>query len=174
MIRTFLKFMVVLLIIATSENVVAQCGMGIPGAGNPGCIPPDILNQQNNNHEHNGQPQSKTIIVRHKWADRWGAMVADNINPVIGFSTGAKSKRDALRLAKSDCLSKGGRGCDNLFAYRNQCAVMIAVKGGGAYYQSAPYVETAEGAGMKRCAENKEICQVIYSNCSLPEAVPIR
>ena len=44
---------------------------------------------------------------------------------------------------------------------------------GAVYYRSAPYAEMAEADGMKICKAKQETCQVIYSNCSLPEAVPI-
>ena len=177
MVRMSSKSAIWLSFFLLSGNVAAQCGMGIPSAGNPNCVPPGmpgspyVTAPQNNSRQPVYQ---QPIIIKHEWADRWGAMVVDNVHPVTGFSTGAPSKNDAMRLAKADCLNKGGGECDNLFAYRNQCAVMIAVKGGGVYYRSAPYAEIAEADGMKICADNKETCRVIYSNCSLPEAVPIR
>lgn len=95
-----------------SGSVVAQCGMGVPSAGNPNCIPPSVQGSPYGNSRGTSQPpvQQQPIIIRHEWADRWGAMVLDDVNPVTGFSTGAKSKQEALNLAKSDCFFKGGGG----------------------------------------------------------------
>lgn len=87
----------------------AQCGAGIPSGGNPNCLPPDVLyKNQGISQPQITAPAQQPIIIRQKWADRWGAMVLDDVNPVTGFSTGAESKSEALRLAKQDCLSRGG------------------------------------------------------------------
>lgn len=150
----------------------AQCGMGIPGAGNPGCVPPDVLNQQNQNSTTQQQPQ--TILIRHKWADRWGAIVVDDNNPVFGYSEGISNKRKARALAALDCLKKGGAVCKNkMFVYRNSCASMVAIKGGGAISQSAQNIQLAESLGLSTCEKEGKVCRVIYSGCSHAEAVPI-
>ena len=177
MLRMPSKSAIWLSIFLLSGNVAAQCGMGVPSAGNPNCIPPGasgspyVTTPQNNSRQP--LPQ-QPIIIKHKWADRWGAMVADSINPVAGFSSGARSKNEALMLAKKDCHSKGGEGCADLFSYHNQCAVMLAIKGGGAYYQSAVDEAQAEKMALNRCRKEGNVCKVIYSNCSHAEAVPIR
>lgn len=125
------KSTLLVVVFSLSGDVLAQCGAGIPSGGNPSCIPPSVYHSQGITQPQMNTPRQQPIVIRHKWADRWGAMVADRTNPVIGFSTGAVSKNEAMRLARVDCLSKGGGECNNLFAYRNQCAVMIAIKGGG-------------------------------------------
>ena len=150
----------------------AQCGMGVPGAGNPGCIPPDVLNQQNQNSTNQQQPQK--IVIRHKWADRWGAMVVDDVNPVTGHSVSARNRKEARKLAKNDCLLNGGGGCTNMFTYYNGCAVMNAVMGGGVYYGYGNTLKMAQDEADKQCLDNLKACRVIYSDCSHAEAVPIR
>lgn len=173
MMNTPAKLIALASLLIASGNAAAQCGAGIPSGGNPLCIPPDVYHGQSHNQPQAGMSNRQPVIIRQKWEDRWGAMVLDDVKPITGFSTGARTKSEAMRLAKMDCLSKGGGGCGNLFAYRSQCAVMMAVKGGGAYYISAPTIEKAERIGLNDCANRNETCRVAYSNCSLPEAVPI-
>lgn len=178
MVRMSSKSAIWLSFFLLSGNVAAQCGMGIPSAGNPNCVPPGmpgspyVTAPQNNSRQPVYQ---QPIIIKHEWADRWGAMVADRINPVFGYSQNARSQKEAEQLAIADCESKGGRGCDKVFSYRNQCAVMLAIKeGGGAYYQSAVDLKEAELHGLNMCKKNNKTCRIIHQNCSYAEAVPIR
>ena len=155
----------------------AQCGMGIPSAGNPNCVPPGmpgspyVTAPQNNSRQPVYQ---QPIIIKHEWADRWGAMIADSEHPVFGVSSGASSKMEAIKLAKLDCYKKGGGVCDEPFTYTNQCGAFIGAKGGGGYFGAGPTQKRAEAAALKHCQESGRTCVVLYTDCSLPEAVPIR
>lgn len=155
----------------------AQCGMGVPSAGNPNCIPPSVQGSPygSNQGAYNQQPvRQQPIIIKHDWEDRWGAMIADNQHPVFGVSSGASSKMEAIRLAQLDCYNKGGGECNEPFTYTNQCGAFIGAQGGGGYFGAGPTQKRAEAAGLKHCQTGGKTCVVLYTDCSLPEAVPIR
>lgn len=168
---TIVKFLLSITLYFLSAAASAQCGAGIPSGGNPLCIPPDRYNNQNNNQSQTA-PVQQTIVIRQKWADRWGAIIYDQVNPVIGVSHGLDSEQAAIKVASSDCRSNGGGQCSDPFVFNNQCAALAAVKGGG-YFAAASSEEKAMTNALKMCKKGQQ-CIPYYSSCSHAEAVPIR
>lgn len=156
-----------------SGGVAAQCGAGIPSGGNPNCIPPEVYHGQGITQPQMTAPVQQPIIIQHKWADRWGAIIHDQVNPVIGVSQGLASKEQAIAVATADCRSNGGGQCSDPFIFHNQCAALVAVKGGGGYSASDVSEEKALNRAMNMCKKN-QVCIPYYSTCSHAEAVPIR
>lgn len=97
-----------LIVLFMSGFTHAQCPAGIPSGGNPNCLPPDVLYGNQGVGQSQNAPSQQPIVIRHKWADRWGAIIYDKVKPVIGTSQGLSSKRKAIASAVADCKAKGG------------------------------------------------------------------
>lgn len=112
---------------------------------------------------------SVPVVIKRKWADRWGTIAYDELNPIIGTSSGIKSKRAAVNTALSDCRSKGGKNCKVATAYYNQCVTLFAIRGGGLTWATGKDIKAAQNFGMEGCRKDKVQCDLIYSNCSMSE-----
>lgn len=58
-------------LLAVPLTVHAQCAAGIPGAGNPGCIPPS---QPTSPYDQPGSENSIALSPAATWEDRWGQL----------------------------------------------------------------------------------------------------
>lgn len=155
----WLRFFLLLLAVAMPE-AWAQCGPGIPGGGNPSCVPPDVFNQS--------LPRSLTNAPAAEWADQWGA-ISISENGEIGFSENEESRSRAETFARARCQIDGGINCD-MFSYSNECAVLAW----GTGFQTrigAKTVESASQLALSACMEQAPDCEVIYHQCSLPRRV---
>ncbi|WP_414649805.1 DUF4189 domain-containing protein [Dyella sp.] len=147
-----------------SNSTFSQCAPGIPGAGNPGCVPPDVPGSPGGQHGHGAQSPAQAI-----WKSRWGAIAYDKDTDRISLSSGEKSKRVAVKKVMKNCEEKGGKQCRLVFAYHNQCAA-IASNEGKISYGTGPYKNIAEDLVMKNCKKTGS-CELIYSKCSYAERV---
>lgn len=143
-----------------SASFAQGCPSGIP-AGAPGCVPPDIYNSQFNK-------QPKAVLIKRKWADRWGAVASDSIRGVLGTSTGLKNKQLAINSAIKDCKKKGGNNCEIEITYYNQCAGMFT-SNTEYFLINAPSLEKVKEIGMGKCEKEGQVCKIYYSNCSMAE-----
>src|ERR1700754_4284953 len=81
----------------------AQCAPGIPGAGNPGCIPPT---QPGSPYGQQGDANSSlpsSLPPAARWSERWGAVALDASTGNAVVSTGMKTQAEAKREALSQC-----------------------------------------------------------------------
>ena len=117
--------------------------------------------------------ESTESVAAPQWRTTWGAIVVDMNEPSVGIGTalGMRSERRAKKVALADCEAKGGKGCEVLLAYHNQCAVLIAgIEYTGAH--GAPTTDEAARTGLQTCQQTGvQSCQVYWSGCSLPERV---
>lgn len=141
----------------------AQCGGGIPSAGNPGCIPPD----RSNSPYYQGGSGSTTLPPAAVWADRWGAVAFDSKTSKFGAAENQRNKAGAEQAAMADC---GTQGCQIIFPYANEC-VAFTGKAGGIGVAGAPKVEDAIARAMEQCSKYGPGCQTVYSACSMPVRV---
>ena len=175
-IRTNFCFIVMILLGSSCLNTAqAQCGMGIPSAGNPNCIPPSVQGSPYGNSQgsYGQQPARQPIVIRHKWADRWGAISADGEAGSLGFVTGYPDKASAELAAVRECLRGGGRDCRKDYSFRNGCAA-LAINDNGAVMASAENEGRASDVALKRCESTHGVCRIYKTACSQAEAVPIR
>ncbi|MBT2746928.1 DUF4189 domain-containing protein [Lysobacter sp. ISL-42] len=108
------------------------------------------------------------------WADRWGAIAVDTIpTGSVGFSavTGMKRKGQTEKSALKSCREKGGKQCEIMIAYYNQCAVLMwgdrTINTSG-----APSEELAKQRSLEKCNRaNDTNCEIVYSGCSLPQRI---
>ena len=146
-------------------DINAQCAPGIPGAGNPGCIPP---NQPNSPYStgNNSAPSAP----QPRWEDRWGAIAMDPHTGRAGTVSGETSKARATRAALDKCSANGGNQCEISLSYFNQCAAIAQDSGGGPIYSvSAPQKDRAESMALSNCGKEHGSCEIVYKACSLAE-----
>lgn len=144
----------------------SQCAPGIPGAGNPGCIPPT---QPGSPYSQGGDQPSVTYVPAARWADRWGAVAIDPSGRA-GFITGEPSKTAAEHEALRRCQANQGTACDIAVSYYNQCAAIAQKPAGGVMGTSTgPTISIAKSAALEQCGDSS--CHVVYSDCSMAERV---
>jgi hypothetical protein len=142
------------------SSLFAQCAPGIPGGGNPSCVPPDVF--------YNSLPPGAPIPdLGPQWETRWGAVAMGGGG--FGAITDMPSKRKAHKAALAQCKkSGGGNQCKVSISYYNQCAAVAAGDNsatGGGY---APITETANKLATEQCQKTGGICRIYYSACSYP------
>lgn len=167
---TFLGLMLLLLpTIALAEGRCppGQYPVGDQNAG--GCAPIPGAQQT--------APQSPSG----RWETRWGAVAEDSAPVAAGgtLATGAavsqKSKRAASALAMSKCEEMGGKKCEVLLTYHNQCVAMVdpvgeRMPGAISTTSTAESAELAAKRALDRCqAVEGQLCKVFYSACSMSE-----
>lgn len=157
-----------LLLLGTSQVAVSQCAPGVPSAGNPGCIPP---NQQNSPYYHGDSQRPEVTQPQARWENRWGAIAVDLALAQGGTSVGQTSEASASREAVSRCISNGGKNCEVLQVFKNQCAAVVQPSDGGPLSTATAATEQeALSRAISRCGRG-DTCQMIFKECSLPERV---
>ena len=133
----------------------------INSPGVMGCAPiPDYDGSDESDEWSPPQPE---------WESRWGATVMGGGG--FGASSNQRSKKQARKLAKQECLkNNGGKGCDDVSWYANQC---VAVAGGQqiAVTMQAPERAEAERLAVADCNLRDRECTVLYAACSFPVRV---
>ena len=104
---------------------------------------------------------------RGRWETRWGAFATDGLRAVTGSVVNVKSKRQAVKMAMSQCRAKGGKSCKAILSYYNQCAVIVS---GDKQHTaiSAATINEASKMGINECTPIDTNCQVKYAECSPP------
>jgi Domain of unknown function (DUF4189) len=166
MTRSYARTVCLILFLSAPTYASAQCPAGIPSAGNPQCVPPDVF--------YNSLPNTDPPpLPSPKWATRWGS-IAVGIGPgggVVGASRDATSKRKAEKEAMKQCRQHtDSRDCRIEISYYNQCGVLAW---GENYYHTAraATVSEASGIAISSCNTRTSNCKLFYSNCSYPVRV---
>ncbi|WP_425478302.1 DUF4189 domain-containing protein [Frateuria defendens] len=140
----------------------SQCAPGIPGAGNPACIPPNQVNSPYYQGAGVAQPHAL-------WEDRWGAIAIDSETGDAGTVEGQSSKSIADSAALSYCSKGKGENCKVILSFHNQCAA-VAWGAGVLGYSGGATPDVAEEMAMKGCGYSDD-CKIVYSKCSYAERV---
>lgn len=148
--------------ICVTPSVLAQCAPGIPGAGNPNCIPPDVPGSPGGQYRPQNTPQEAI------WESRWGAIAIDPQTGAAGTVTGYRTKSEAQAAALQDCGSHGSKTCKVNLAYHDQCAA-IAWGSSSHGTGSGPYEPDAKREAMLGCKDSSTDCKIVYSACSYSE-----
>lgn len=146
----------------------SQCAPGIPGAGNPGCIPPTAPGSPY------AQPAGSAPLPPPPapvWEDRWGAIAIDSESGAAGGANKSATKQEAARLALDRCAGAGGHHCEVAIAFVNQCTA-IAQKAGGGVVSTATGANTDQASerAIERCGDSGS-CTVISTLCAYPARV---
>ena len=101
------------------------------------------------------------------WEFRWGVIVVDQALGKFAGMDGYADPRKATRLAIKQCKKNGGKTCEVLLEYYNQCGVLVA---GDTYSlgMSGPVAEEISRRALAQCSEQTANCQVYYAGCSYP------
>lgn len=148
----------------------AQCGAGIPGAGNPGCIPPTAPGSP---YAQPGDPNlpPPNAGPAPVWEDRWGAIAIDYQNGAAGGAYKGASKDDAIQLAMQRCEHSGGTQCEVTVSFVNQCAAIAQKTSGGLVYPAtAADTNEASARALRKCGNSKD-CEVTSTLCANPVRV---
>lgn len=102
-----------------------------------------------------------------RWEFRWGVIVVDGERGKFAGIDGYADPRKATRDAMRQCKKNGGKKCEILVEYYNQCGVLVA---GDAHTVAfhGPVVEEARKRAMADCNAHTGNCQVYYAGCSYP------
>lgn len=161
-----LQRLLIFVLLAQSPIVWSQCAPGIPGAGNPGCIPPT---QPGSPYYQDGNQQPTTSAPTPRWADRWGAVAIDPSGHA-GVINGEHSKTAAEQEALRKCQANQGTACAIAVSYYNQCAAIAQKPSGGVMGTSTgPTLDIAKSTALEQCDDSS--CRVVYSACSMAERI---
>ncbi|SDH08129.1 protein of unknown function [Dyella sp. 333MFSha] len=146
----------------------SQCAPGIPGAGNPGCIPPTAPGSPYGQTPASGElPPAAAPPV---WEDRWGAVAMDYKASASGSVSDSPTEERASRAALLDCEGQGGTHCEVVLTYYNQCAAITQSAKGIFSSATAATKSRAESRVMAKCGDERT-CRILYSQCALPVRV---
>jgi hypothetical protein len=106
-----------------------------------------------------------------RWAPRWGAIASSAHTGNVGTTAGQSNRGEAKRIALQHCGAKDGiRDCKINLVYANACAA-YAWREGKAGISSALSIEEASQKALNACNKEGKECEIIYSECSLPERI---
>lgn len=147
----------------------AQCGPGIPGGGNPSCVPPDVFYRS----LPNGGAVEPVLI----WEERFGAVAIDRGKEVFGYGADYKTSEKALKKAIKGCVSNGGTedGCTTgANWYSNGCGV-VAESVIGLFYLTGPDLVRARLDVLWDCEQQSgRACRLVSDECSFPVSLRVR
>lgn len=108
------------------------------------------------------QPAAPQVL----WASRWGAIAVNSSTGSLGAEVGHKDRSTARAAAITRC----GNGCDIVLTYHDQCAALAS---GARFFASASGATVIEASSlaMQSCAKKANDCEIVYSECSLPERI---
>ena len=146
--------------LCSSANAIAQCAPGIPGGGNPSCVPPSVFYDSL-------PPTSPPPSLGPQWETRWGAIVSGGGG--FGASVNMPSKRKAEKIALKQCKDSGGRNlCTVKTAYYNQCAAIAWGENSEYAVATALTADISQMNAVKGCSDLGVNCKIFYSGCSYP------
>lgn len=163
-----LQRLLIVVLLVQSPIVWSQCAPGIPGAGNPGCMPPTDPGSPY------GQPSdlgpSPPLPPQQVWKQQWGSVAMDFDNGSSGSVADSPTKERASRSAVMDCEEQGGKHCETILVFENQCAAIAQSPNGVISTATAAKKPEAESRVLAKCTE-RTTCTVIYSQCAFPVRV---
>lgn len=162
------QVMILSALIFPAHNISAQCAPGIPGAGNPGCIPPTQPNSPYSQGSTDTSTPTQGAGPVPVWRDSWGAIAVDASSGKAGMIENAVSKSVASAEALERCRSEGGKSCSIQLTYFNQCAAIAQERAGGMTRMSS---DASQREAERRAVENcggERACEVVFSRCSNP------
>lgn len=167
--KVLCKMLLGLLLGSTSLGVWAQCapggqvtssGDGMAGFcyyGNGSCITHPA-----------GQIPSSCRKSPPPLPDKWGAVAWNDSNGFFDTSFNEPSKEEAKKIA----LQKCGAGCEIQTVYANQCvSVFSGLQPDGRGFRTSeldPLRPRAEQKAFALCNANAQNCQLVFTECSLP------
>lgn len=102
-----------------------------------------------------------------RWKFRWGAIVVDGEKGKFGGADGFESPSQAQKAAVKICRNHGGKRCELVIEYYNQCGALVW--GEDRYSgHSGPVPDEVSKRALDLCAQETSNCQIYYMGCSYP------
>lgn len=99
-------------------------------------------------------------------ANSFGAIAYSNTSGGYGYSYGYSSRGAAEQRALGECRSRGGRNCQVVMWFANQCAALATGNSYGWGVGMATTRQQASNIAMRYCRQNDRGCQVRETVCS--------
>lgn len=152
-----------------TAEAMAQCGPGIPGGGNPSCVPPDVF--------YGSLPNGEAALPVFTLEERFGAVAIDRDKDVFGAGADYSNREKALKKAIKRCIGNGGTesGCRaGANWYSNGCGV-VADSAIGLFYLTGPDPIRTRLDVLWDCEQRSgQACKLVSDQCSLPVSVRVR
>ena len=104
--------------------------------------------------------------------DQYGAIAHDRSTGSVGVSGGKQYQFFAKRAAIRGCKANGGKSCEVVIEFWNQCMAVARPRGAATaelVLQSGDSRDAATRAAVDGCAASTGgQCEVVQSSCSLP------
>lgn len=164
------KLLVIAICFLGPISCFAQCAPGIPSAGNPGCIPPTAPGSPYGVPDANAPADVPLPQQNVQWADSWGAIAYDRVEVKAGNAEDQPSKEVASRVAMDYCQRYGGKQCQVVITYYNQCvsAAQPTEGLGDIRFSTAAEQEDADQRALRACGSG---CVTVLRKCSLPKRI---
>ena len=157
-----------LLIISSAASAEGRCPPGYFPTTNPdfvGCAPTYDSGGYDSGYSPASAPKPPDPGAR--WKFRWGAIVVDAKNGIYGGADGFDKPSQAQKAAVKDCRKHGGKRCELIIEYYNQCGALVW--GNNRYSaHSGPLPDEVSKRALDRCAKDASNCQIYYLGCSYP------
>jgi hypothetical protein len=105
-----------------------------------------------------------------RWQFRWGAIAVDGLKGKFagadGFTTPSKAKKAAIKR----CKKNGGKSCETIIEYHNQCGALVWGDNQYAGFYGA-LIDEVTSRAMKSCNSLTLNCKIYYTGCSYPVEV---
>ena len=105
-----------------------------------------------------------------QWATRWGGIAVDGDRGSFGGVEGQPNKRKAKQAALDECRKDGGKRCEVIATYYNQCGAMAWGDHQVSSYSGPDRGKTIDLA-IQTCAAKSANCKAYYAGCSYPERI---
>jgi hypothetical protein len=167
-----LKLILIFTALQAFSGLVLACADGYyagQGADSNSCYP--IPGEGRQRGEKSGSPSLQPQPKQRKTVDTWGAIAIGSTkdgNRAMGAVNSLNNEREASKAAMEQCLAKGGgKTCNIVTTYYNQCTVIAALGETGYFYgANGATVEIATEQSMKECSAKHANCSVYYWGCS--------
>ncbi|NJS13399.1 MAG: DUF4189 domain-containing protein [Sphingopyxis sp.] len=180
--QTFPKFLLFIaafigVAAATSGQAKAQsCPAGIPGGGNPGCIPPDVYHGNQGNGQAGSSASAEPLYL--KWQSGNSALVVHPDVTDVWAVWNTDSVEGAKEIALEGCTKVMGKGC---FTAITSTGGTIAFGRGPNGFIRANWGKKKADAVKKfhqECAADGIVCQLqetfTSTHIKRPASVPIQ
>ena len=160
-------FLLLLMICHFTVSAEGRCPPGYFPTTNPdfiGCAP--IYNSDPSS-AYSSSSASKPPDPGPRWKFRWGVIVVDGEKGKFGGADGHESPGQAEKAAAKVCHENGGKRCELLVEYYNQCGALVW--GENRYSgHTGPEPDEVSKRALDLCGEEVSNCQIYYVGCSYP------
>jgi Domain of unknown function (DUF4189) len=102
-----------------------------------------------------------------RWKFRWGAIAVDGEKGKFAGVDGLATPSKASKAAIKQCRRNGGKHCEILIEYHNQCGALVWGDNQYAGFYGA-LLDDVTARALKSCSSLVSNCKIYYTGCSYP------